>query len=168
VSAEHEPKLRTLLGRADTVLTKCRLRSGRVLAALNESRTKGVAVAPTGDDVLPVMRTGESLELPYGPHGGHSQFSRATNLDVELLGLFRGWMESLHKVLTNITRLELTRQELVELSGDQSVLKVPVRWAAASAQDVDDLLETLARCLPAVGGWHHDALIAAMKSLKPS
>jgi hypothetical protein len=168
VARQHEPKLRVLLGRADFGLTRRRLRTSRILRLLNESRAGGGAVAPGGEDLEPVGVIGHALGLPYAPRDDRPGYIAATNLDVELFGLFRGWLETIHKTLSRIERLDVANADEVVLSGDRAALTVPYTWARAEEEDVESFLECLARCLPTVGRWPADALVAAMKSLPRS
>jgi hypothetical protein len=165
IPATHQQLLRVLLGRADTVMTQRRLRTGRVLRVLNISRTARAAVAPSGEDVAPVAGIGKALALPYAGREGRPVQIAATNLDIELFGLFRSWLETIHRTLTNIRRLDLTKAEVVSLSDDRATLTVPLRWAKAEDVDIESFVEYVARCLPTIGNWSEDALVIALRAL---
>jgi len=110
---------------------------------------------------------GRALALPYAPRTDRPGLITATNLDTELFGLFRSWLETIHRTLSNLERLDVTKESQVTLSNGNVSLEVPYEWAAASDPQVELFLEHLARCLPTTAGWNHDALVQAMKSLPP-
>ena len=159
-----DPLMRMLLARADTKVMKRRLKTGYVLRALNTSRSSLKPVDPSGMEG-PIRTIGAALQFPYAARAGRPDLITATNLDIELLGLFRSWLETIHRTLTNLSRLDVTKDDVVTLSADQRSLTVPLQWLRADDEQVMSFVERLARCLPTIGGWSADRLVLAMHSL---